>query len=140
MPALAELYAFDALIQNADRIASNANCLVKGDDLRFFDHDQAFGFLLDIFGSRPVADVETYAFMGRHLARPHLRRDRAQFARLENAWQGVTDETVGAYRDLLPDSWSGKQTNFPRIAAHLNGIRADLASVLDAITLSLPSS
>jgi hypothetical protein len=136
--ALAELYAFDGLIQNADRIPTNTNCLVKGNDLRFFDHDQAFGFLLDIFGSGPIAQVETYNFLSKHLAHPHLTRDRNQFNRLEGAWEAITDETLASYRNLLPDSWPGKERYFPRIEDHLKGVRTELAPALDAITLSLP--
>lgn len=140
IPTLAELYAFDGLIQNADRTAKNANCLVKGLDLRFFDHDQAFGFLLDLFGSRPISKVETYAFLTGHIARPHLTRDRTVFNRIEGAWEAIDDLTVAAYRDLIPDVWPGRKAYFPAIEAHLRSVRAELASALDAITLSLPAT
>jgi hypothetical protein len=140
IPTLAELYAFDGLIQNADRTAKNANCLVKGTELRFFDHDLAFGFLLDLFGSRPISKVESYAFLAEHIARPHLTRDRTVFNRIEGAWEAIGDMTVAAYRDLLPDTWPGKKAYFPGIESHLKSVRAELASALDAITLSLPAS
>jgi len=140
LPALAELYAFDGLIQNADRSPTNSNCLVKGNVLRFFDHDQAFGFLLDFLGRRPVSDVESYAFLSRHLAYAHLGRDRSLFNRLEGAWESITDATLAGYLGLLPDNWPGKKRCFPVIEAYLKDVRAELASALDAITLSLPSS
>jgi hypothetical protein len=134
------VYAFDGLIQNADRSDANPNCLVKGNDLRFFDHDQAFGFLLDIFGPRPVSEVERYAFLRRHLAYRHLVRDRGQFNRIEGAWEAITDDTLERYGALLPDTWPGGRIYFPKIAAHLKVVRAELASALDAVTLSLPPS
>lgn len=140
LPSLAELYAFDGLIQNADRAAHNANCLIKGNDLRFFDHDQAFGFLLDIGGVKPVREVDSYSFLSRHLAHPHLARDRALFTRVEGAWEAVNPKTVAGYRDLLPDSWPGKAIYFPRIENYLNNLHAELASAVDAITFTLPSS
>ena len=140
LPALAELYAFDGLIQNADRSPTNPNCLVKGHELRFFDHDQAFGFLLDFLGVGPVSKVESYAFLNRHLARPHLTRDRSLFNRLEGAWEAITDDTLAGYFELLPDAWPGKETYFPRIETYLRDVRRELASALDAITLSLPPS
>ncbi len=140
LPALAELYAFDGLIQNADRIAHNPNCLIKGNDLRFFDHDQAFGFLLDLWGAKPAHEIDSYSFLARHFAHPHLPRNRTQFNRLEGAWQAVHPKTVAGYRDLLPDSWPGKKSYFPHIETYLNNLHAELASALDAITLSLPSS
>lgn len=140
LPSLAELYAFDGLIQNADRIATNPNCLVRGNDLRYFDHDQAFGFLFDIFGAKSVGHVDTYAFLSRHFARQHLTRDRTQFTRLEGAWEAIGDEMLAGYGHLIPNSWPGKNRYFPRIEAHLQAVRTGLASALDAITLSLPSS
>lgn len=109
VPALAELYAFDGLIQNADRVPANANCLIRGNELRIFDHDQAFGFLLDLWGAKPVDEIDSYSFLSRHLAYPHLARDRAHFTRLEGAWQAINTKTVAGYRDLLPDAWSGKK-------------------------------
>lgn len=140
LPTLAELYAFDGLIQHADRTATNPNCLVRGNDLRFFDHDQAFGFLFSLFDPEPIDDGETYAFLSRHFARPHLVRDRAQFTRLEGAWEAISADAVARYGKLIPDSWPGNLRYFPRIEAHLNAVRARLASALDAITLSLPST
>ncbi len=140
LPRLAELYAFDGLIQNADRMASNPNCLVKGDELRLFDHDQAFGFLLDLFGAQPVDKPESYPFLKRHLAYPFLTRDRAAFERLEGAWEAVSPATVSSYRDCLPDTWLGKKPHFPVIESYLHGLHTKLASAFDAITLTLPAS
>lgn len=109
LPALAELYAFDGLIQNADRMPTNPNCLISGTELRFFDHDQAFGFLLDIWGAPNVAKLESYSFLARHFARPFLPRDRGLFNRLEGAWEAISDATLAEYRELLPDAWPGKK-------------------------------
>ncbi len=138
--ALAELYAFDGLIQNADRTPANPNCLVKGNELRFFDHDQAFGFRLDFLGVGPISKIESYEFLSRHLARPHLTRDRTLFNRLEGAWEAIGNDTLTNYHDLLPNTWPGKKTYFPKIESYLKDVRAELASALDAITLSLPPS
>lgn len=139
LPALAELYAFDALIQNADRTAANPNCLMKGDELRFFDHDQAFSFLLALFGSEPLNQPDTYAFLGQHFARPFLGRDRALFSRVEGAWEAMSSAAVDGYATLIPDAWPGKRRYFPQIKDHLIKVRTELAPALDAITLTLPA-
>ena len=138
IPVVAELYAFDGLVQNADRTSVNANCLVRGDELRFFDHDQAFGFLLDIFGVPDVSKVESYSILNKHFARPFLRPDRRLFNRLQGAWEAISDATLDVYGKLLPDAWPGKATYFPKIKSHLTDVRAKLALALDAITLSIP--
>lgn len=114
LPLLAELYAFDGLIQNADRTVSNPNCLIKGDNLHIFDHDQAFGFLLDLFGPQPVEKVESYPFLKKHMAYNFLDRDRSVFERLEGAWEAITPTIVCGYKELLPDAWPGKRlTSLP---------------------------
>lgn len=137
LPALAELYAFDGLIQNADRMAINPNCLVRGDALHIFDHDQAFGFLLDINGLQPVEKPESYPFLKKHLAYPFLNRDRTQFNRLEGAWEAISAATVTGYKKFLPDDWPGKKIHFPAIEAYLHQLHPKLASAFDAITLTL---
>lgn len=137
LPTLAELYAFDGLIQNADRIPLNSNCLLKGSDLRFFDHDQAFGFLLDLFGSGPIEQPATYRFLTSHLARPFLPVNRAQFSRLEGSWKAITPELVASYRAAVPEEWPGKASYLPRIEDHLGAVHAKLATALDAITFTL---
>jgi len=139
LPALAELYAFDALVQNPDRTAANPNCLMKGDELRFFDHDKAFSFLLALFGCGPLNQPETYSFPVAHFARQFLSQDRKLFTRIEGAWEAVSSDVVRGYASLIPDAWPGKQTYFSQIEAHLNKVRTDLAPALDAITLTLPA-
>lgn len=140
IPELAKLYAFDGIIQNADRTQRNSNCLVKGSELRFFDHDLAFGFLLDILGPPNVTDVDSYSFLSNHLAKPCLKRDREQFESLQNSFTAIDEATLNEYRNFIPDSWSGKNVYFPAIETHLNSVFSELDSVLDAITSSLPSS
>jgi hypothetical protein len=42
LPVAAAIFTFDAIIQNVDRRIDNPNCLVKGSQLRIFDHELAF--------------------------------------------------------------------------------------------------
>ena len=42
----AGVFAFDAIVQNPDRRAENPNCLVRGESIRIFDHELAFGHRL----------------------------------------------------------------------------------------------
>lgn len=52
LPAAAAIFTFDGIIQNPDRRSDNPNCLVRGDDLRIFDHELAFSHDLPIFGQQ----------------------------------------------------------------------------------------
>jgi hypothetical protein len=42
LPTASSIFVFDCLIQNVDRRDENPNCLVRGDNLRIFDHELAF--------------------------------------------------------------------------------------------------
>lgn len=138
LQSFADLYAFDGLIQNADRAPHNPNCLIKGDELGIIDHDQAFGFMLDIMGVQPTGNVESYSFLRQHLAHPFLKRERSLFERLESAWAGITPAQISFYKELIPDEWDGKGTYLPVIESYLNDLHSNLASAIDAVTLTLP--
>jgi hypothetical protein len=50
----ADIFAFDTLIQNADRRAVNPNLWARSDRLGVYDHEQAFSFLsVPIIGGAP---------------------------------------------------------------------------------------
>jgi hypothetical protein len=42
LPVAAAIFVFDAIVQNADRRVDNANCLVKGNEIRIIDHEMTF--------------------------------------------------------------------------------------------------
>ena len=61
----AAIFAFDVLIQNADRRASNPNVWARAGQLGVFDHDQAFTFLaVPIIGGLPNRGFRRTKFKG----------------------------------------------------------------------------
>ncbi len=52
-PLAAEIFAFDAIVQNPDRRRDNPNLLWKGDDLYLYDHELAFSFVAGVVGWQP---------------------------------------------------------------------------------------
>jgi hypothetical protein len=55
----AAVFAFDAIIQNPDRRTSNPNCLVRGEDIRIFDHELAFAHRIVLEWAHVAADVDS---------------------------------------------------------------------------------
>lgn len=103
----AEIFAFDALIQNSDRRVVNPNCLSDGRDFAIIDHELAF--ITDgIIGWQPPwvpGSQESLRGMNPHLFYPMLMGHRYDLSRLQTAWQMLSDARLGEYQDSLPSEW-----------------------------------
>lgn len=101
--AAVEIFAFDALIQNADRRAENPNCLCDGRTFAIFDHELAF-LTEGIIGWRPPWEVGALEHW-RHLFRDSLRGGENHLDRFAGAWQAISDPRLVEYRAALPTEW-----------------------------------
>lgn len=87
----AQIFAFDALIENDDRSRDNPNLLARGDDLFAIDHESAFAFLY--FDNTFVPRIEHSKSLVPRTARILLSAPQA-----ENRPQAVHDKINGAWR------------------------------------------
>lgn len=104
----AEIFAFDTLIQNADRRPSNPNCLYNGRNFACFDHELAF-ITEGIIGWQPpwvVGGLESYKHSNRHLFFLELQGKVLDLSRLKGAWLTITDARLHSYREALPKEWA----------------------------------
>ena len=106
--AAAELLAFDLFIHNYDRRAgSNPNVLVGRERVVPFDHGDAFGFLLPLFGAEdpiagPLLDVAR-----QHVFGAAVRADRSlSLARFDAAVRDLDDAFFDALRAATPTCWT----------------------------------
>lgn len=73
IPKLSDLYAFDALADNADRNEKKPNCLLdEADNLWLIDHELAFAFIHHLFGTPPDPVRPSTDILRTHLAFPFL--------------------------------------------------------------------
>lgn len=103
----AEIFAFDALIQNADRRPINPNCLLNGRNFACFDHEFAF-MTKGIVGWRPpwqAGGLEGMKGPQQHIFSADLQGRAVDFSRLQGAWQAVSDARLNEYRAALPPAW-----------------------------------
>lgn len=103
----AGVFAFDAIIQNPDRRTKNPNCLVRGENIRIFDHELAFGHRLVLKWQSPWAKgglnwIET---KGRHIFRPELRRSPIDYDAIKASWIAITNDRLAAYERSIPSEW-----------------------------------
>lgn len=141
-PAAAEIYAFDLLIQNADRRPENPNLQSKGDDFAIFDHEMAL-VVEGILFWRPPWEAGALDAMGapaRHVLYPALRGSQPNLARLVGAWEAIDDARLAAYRAALPPQWTPTaQVAHTADAAigFLRDLRDNLVPAMQEITRTL---
>lgn len=107
-PQAAEIFAFDALIQNPDRRQENPNCLLDGRSFAIFDHELAF-ITRGIIGWRPPWEVGALATLNglkEHVFFADLQGKPLDFGRFKGAWEAISDARLREYRRALPEAWA----------------------------------
>lgn len=125
---IAEIAAFDAIVQNPDRLPKNPNCLQSGKRIAIIDHELAFTHIKHhIFGWQPpwkVGGLSELLSPAKYLFGTALRNVNPNFVRFRNAWTRITDERLNGYLRHLPPEWiadgradyAGKITDYMREA------------------------
>jgi hypothetical protein len=134
-PIACEIFAFDALLQNPDRMYENnkPNFLVKGEEFVVIDHELAFSFLLDIFGDSSPWTLHKCSFLVSHVFFKRLHRKSLELDRLSGALEGLDDDFWNLTREQMPEEWMTLENveKFEKIRTHCNSIlehKADFIS------------
>lgn len=133
--AALEIFAFDALIQNADRRPDNANCLCDGSSFAIFDHELTF-LTEGIIGWRPpweTGALEFFRHNGGHLFFDRLRGGECHLARLAGAWEAITDARLMEYEAALPPEWSVDGGVAKRALVYIGNVRDNIEPALAEI-------
>ena len=105
----AEIFVFDALIENPDRRDGNPNCLVRGDAIRIIDHELAFPDNRMIIGWRPPwspGGLHRLETPGAHIFRRGLMGRDVDWGVIQGSWQSLSDEKLNDYGDAIPPEWA----------------------------------
>lgn len=107
MEAISGALLFDIAIDNVDRRGENPNCLVRGEDVRIFDHELAFPPM--IIGARPPWEAGSLSHLrrrGAHIFRDALLKRDIEWDDTIALWRGLSDGQLEAYEGSLPPEWS----------------------------------
>lgn len=139
----AATFVFDAITGNPDRRTENPNCLVKGDEIRIFDHEMAFTQSL-VLGWRPPwtpGGLKHLERRGSHILREQLRRRAIDFGPIRRAWLALSDRRVAAYGQALPAEWAAADAAARQALAQIregrdeiDGCLAEVKRVLECRT------
>lgn len=115
---LESAYAFDAMVQNSDRMADNPNLLWRGGELALLDFDKAFGFLrVTEQEDKPWRNALNRQTLARHCLHGHLHAVGGEVILGKDIW------------DYFEEWWLGKPSG------HLS---AEIVSGLNDPDLDLP--
>ena len=101
---LAEILAFDCIIQNPDRTRRNPNCVFRHDAVVAFDHDLAFSHLLSVAPTAPW-EPDSLGFLGEHAFRSAVAGHSFDPTRLRGALAGLDKNRIEDYLRCTPESW-----------------------------------
>jgi hypothetical protein len=109
LPIVAAIFTFDAIIQNVDRRGVNPNCIVKGSQIRIFDHELAFTHGV-VIGWKPAwvpGSLKSLEMPNFHIFRAGLIGRQIDFGQIRAAWAGLPDRRIAEYGKALPSEWTG---------------------------------
>jgi len=133
-PTAAEIFAFDVLIQNADRRQVNPNLLTNGEQLYLCDHEQAFSFLAGVIGWQPPWTGQGTEFLRNHVFYQQLKGLVHNWERLRGALAALTDTRLNEYLAAVPNEWRSNNTAADRITDYLKQARQNRDAFFAVIT------
>jgi hypothetical protein len=129
--SVAEVFAFDALIQNPDRRYNNPNLLVEGDSVFVYDHDMAFSFLLVMSPSAEPWNLDRQEYLRDHVFYRRLRSQQIDLTRFTSSLQGLSDAALDGIMADVPAEW--KNDSVATIEEHLRGMREHAEEFADQV-------
>jgi hypothetical protein len=135
VPTAASILVFDAIIQNPDRRIENPNCLVKGDELRIFDHEMSFTHGLVIGWQPPwtLGSLNSFVTPGFHIFREPLRKRTIDFGPIRQAWTALSNERIEEYGAAVPAEWNDARDVVTRALALIRDARDNIDGCLAEI-------
>lgn len=124
----AEIFAFDALIQNPDRHPKNPNMQVKGEQVAIFDHELAFIWEGVLFWKPPweAGGLDNIAHPDRHVFFTAIKGQTLDFSRLIGAWEAISDDRLAKYQAALPAEWNGASDMIGKVLGFVRQLRDNI--------------
>jgi hypothetical protein len=111
------IFAFDALVQNPDRMFSNPNLFTKGDDVIIYDHEIAFSFLLDILPSPNPWLLGHQQYLTNHVFYRQLKSQEIDLIGFTSHLRDLSDSILGQILAEVPPEWNNEDGH--KIGRHL---------------------
>jgi len=116
----AEIFAFDAFVQNPDRKSRNPNLLIKGDEWRVIDHEVAFSFARPLIGLQTSDEGPLMNLLQEHMFYRPLKGHDVDLDLFEKRFGQMLDSGIlYEWISELPHAWTaGEDEVLDRISKH----------------------
>lgn len=114
-----DIFCYDRIVQNPDRLIWNPNCLMTHGRLVAFDFNSAFSFLLSIGKTDEPWQFALHPNSGEHLFVSVLRRNPPDFRPFVDRLSSLSESNISDILDAVPygdGSWND------RVREHLRSI------------------
>ncbi len=127
--AIASAYAFDAMVQNSDRMADNPNFLWRGAELALLDFDKAFGFVrTEGKNDKPWRNALNRQSLARHCLHGHLPAFGGEVILGKNLWDSFEEwwlgKSSGRLSAEIASGLADPDLDLPRLEAYLTKLAA----------------
>jgi hypothetical protein len=129
-----EIFAFDALLMNADRRPLNPNCQSNGSTFAIFDHELCF--VAPLFRPMPwePGALEYLRATGAgHLFQASLHGTSLNLDRFAGAVEAVTPARLEEYVAALPQEWNSANEAAVAATQHVAAMRANIEPAISEV-------
>jgi hypothetical protein len=129
-PLAAEIFAFDAMIQNPDR-GARPNILWRGDELYIIDHEMGFSFIYEILPLSNPWQITSLGFLKDHLFYGNLKGQSLNIDRFAGALELFSDGVLEMIVSNIPEEW--RNHNITKMTDHINEILKHINDFIDEV-------
>ena len=128
----ANIFAFDALIQNPDRRVDNPNLFAQGDNIFVYDHEEtSFSFLVAVSPSDEPWNLERETYLTRHVFYSRLKGKQIDLGDFSHCLKALTPEALMTIREEVPPEWAHE--DLKGIESHLMKVRKNADKFVEQI-------
>ncbi len=131
----AEIFAFDALIQNPDRSVIKPNVLWKADQLYIIDHELSFSFVYAIGSPLEPWRISLLPWLTNHLFYQHLKGRTIDLDRFAGALDTVSEGIINGIMLNIPQEW--RSANMAKIQDHITQIATHANEFINEVRRTL---
>ena len=124
----ADIFLFDAIIQNADRSAQKPNLLSSGGEFAMIDHEQGLPFLMDETGREPWLPEDT-GYLAKHVFLASLRGHAVDLTVFQDQFMRLDQSTIQGYFTQFPIEWNAREKDCTRFWDYVSQVQSKFDQV-----------
>lgn len=117
------IFSFDIFISNVDRRIDKPNMLTDGEKILLFDHELAFGFVMDIIKNPTpwIISENDLGWIKNHYFFPILKGNEHSFDEFVDKLEVLNDNFWNKLQQIIPKAW---------MTDHFDKIKSNLTSLV----------